>query len=70
MALCALTNPPPPNISMRVLICSYEMRAYVLATPFHVAKMASHDDNAYSLPFAHDIVAAREEDEAGHRCFL
>ena len=40
------------------------MRAHVLATPFHVAKMASHDDNAHSLPFVYGVVAAREEDEA------
>ena len=38
------------------------MRAYVLTTPFHVAKMASHDDNAHTLPYVDDGVAAREED--------
>ena len=40
------------------------MRAYVLTTPFHAAKMAFHDENAHSLPFLDDVVAAREEDEA------
>jgi len=47
-------------------VCLYETRAYVLTTPFHVAKMANHDDNAHSLLFLDDILAAREEDEDDH----
>ena len=56
-------KPPPRTYAFACLYlsaCVYEMHSFVLTAPLHVAKMASHDDNALSLPFVDDIVAAEE----------